>query len=236
MFLLSLAACNDPNAWDCMKSAGEWSVEERTLPQGINSIRTTDGINIELTSDLNANQYKIEGGKNLLEKVTADPVGQFLEVANKNGCDLARATPDALLMRLPLNKQWDAFYLQGFGSFTNQDTLRQERLRLDQYGAGTVNLTIQSDWFITDLNGNGDFELKGKTNNLQIFTAKFNRFNSSQCNASNVYVYARGEQNITVHAEKFLYVSMEANGSVFYTGNPEVVVDNKGGRGQVIRR
>jgi len=232
--LLLLNGCNDPNAWDCIKSSGDWTTEERQLPQGVNGIKTIDGLNIELDSQIPAGRYKVEGGKNLLEKVTADPNGQFLEVFNKNGCELARATPDALLMRLPLSQQWASFYLLGFGSLTNQDTLKAQNLRIDQYGAGKVNLTIDTDWIITDLNGNGDFELAGKTNNLQIFTAKFNRFNSSQCEAQKVYVYARGEQNITVRASNFLFVSMEGKGNVSYLGNPEVFIENKGGSGKVI--
>jgi hypothetical protein len=89
---------------------------------------------------------------------------------------------------------------------------------------------------ITDLNGNGDFSLAGRTKYLQIFTALFNRFDATACAAETVYVYARGEHDITVRADKLLYVSMESTGSVIYVGNPVLIMDQKGGTGQIRRR
>ncbi len=229
-----LSTCNDPNAWDCLKSAGEWRQEQRTIPSGVNAVHTTDGVNVRLIQSLAIDEYAVEGGANLLEKVKVSGIGPTLELRNENGCNLARATPDQLLVRLPMGqRKWRFFDLAGYGLLTNEDTLRGDTIRVNQYGAGKVDLKVKTNWMVLDLNGNGDFDLSGRTKYLQIFTALFNRFDATACAAETVYVYARGEHDITVRADKMLYVSMEGTGDVNYVGNPELIVEQKGGRGQV---
>ena len=232
-----LSTCNDPNAWDCLKSAGEWYQDQRVLPNNVYAIKTTDGVNIRLSTDLGPEAYAVEGGANLLEKVKVDGIGPTLDLRNENGCNLARATPDQLLVRLPMGqRKWRFFDLAGFGSLTNEDTLVGDTIRVNQYGAGKVDLKVKTNWMVLDLNGNGDFDLSGRTKYLQIFTALFNRFDATACAAETVYVYARGEHDITVRADKLLYVSMEGTGDVNYVGSPELIVEQKGGRGQVSPR
>ncbi len=229
-----LSTCNDPNAWDCLKSSGEWRQEQRVLPNGVNAVKTTDGVNIRLSTDLGPEAYAVEGGANLLEKVKVDGIGPTLDLRNENGCNLARATPDQLLVRLPMGQgSWRFFDLGGYGSLSNEDTLRGDTIRVNQYGAGKVELKVKTNWMILDLNGNGDFDLSGRTKYLQIFTALFNRFDATACAAETVYIYARGEHDITVRADKLLYVSMEGTGDVNFVGNPELIVEQKGGRGEV---
>ena len=229
-----LSTCSDPNAWDCIKSEGGWHQEQRTLPTGLHTVHTTDGVNIRMSQGLGPSDYSVEGGANLLGKVIAVATGPTLELRNDNGCNLARATPDQLLVRLPIGQRtWRFFDLAGYGSLTNEDTLRGDTIRVNQYGAGKVDLKVKTNWMVLDLNGNGDFDLSGRTNYLQIFTALFNRFDATACAAETVYVYARGEHEITVRADKLLYVSMEGTGDVNYVGNPELIVEQKGGRGVV---
>lgn len=229
-------SCNSPTAPDCLKTAGDETTEQRQTTQLV-GISTNDGTNVLLTPELTAGQVVINGPKNIIGSVSTHQNGDWLFVETGDKCAIFRSNRSYPTVKVPLNYKWKQFNLKGFGRVSNHDTLRTDTLRIEHYGTGEVDLTVKTRWFITDLNGNGDFKLAGQTDVLQIFTAEFNRFNSTTCQADDVYVYARGEQDISVRANKLLYVSMEGTGSVFYQGNPtQVIVEQKGGSGRVEAR
>lgn len=236
LFLIALVTgCDSPTAPDCLKTAGETTTEIRQSGQ-IVGISTNDGTNVLLTPSVAEGQIVVEGPKNVLGSVSTQQNGDWLFVETGDKCAIFRSNRSFPTIKLPTTYLWKRFNLKGFGTVRNDDTLRLDTLRVEHYGTGNVDLTIKNQWFITDLNGIGDFKLSGQTDILQIFTAEFNRFNSTTCQADDVYVYSRGEQDIKVRANKLLYVSMEGTGSVFYEGDPsQVIIENRGGSGKVER-
>lgn len=243
LLLLVLAGCS----WfqDCVRTAGPVSTLNRAVPTQftteISNLRPrpwhllVGGYNsLTISKRVLAGQYEVYGGENLINQSALNTRSDTLLPEYQVLCDAGRGWGSFLEWRFHNHSHWRSIRWRSGGTLMAADTLALDTFRIDHYGAGNVELMLNTKWFITDLNSGGKMKLMGRTSHFQVFTHRYNQLDASQLEADSVYVYARGDADITIRANGLLYVEIDGNGSIRYLGNPQVIQVYKSGLGRVV--
>lgn len=229
-FTLFVTACNSEDAWDIVKTRGDRKVETREL-QAFTGITVYNGINVVLEK---SDKYgaELDGWSNLLPKVkmTVDGNG-MLTIEDKNKFDYVRDLDNKTTIRLFYNGNIDAITFHGDGVVSSVDTLQSSSLTiLSEDASGSIDLLLNSISIGIGTNNRniGDIKLKGKSSNLHITNWGSAPISASDLCVDNCEVVHRGPGDFYFKVSNSLKAYLYSVGSIYYKGNPTLVVDRRG--------
>ncbi|MES2731136.1 MAG: DUF2807 domain-containing protein [Bacteroidota bacterium] len=229
-----LLACNQPSAFDCIKTAGSTTTEKRAAT-GFSCLIIDNNIDVSLTND-SSTEIAIEAGKNLIGQIKFENTGDTLRIYNDNHCNWARSYDNkikATLSILPLH----SIVNRGFGKVASQEKLQIKSLTFYVLGAnGDVNLDMQADnfYFYTDCSPTATFT--GKTETFGAWSREFGKIHAEQLIAQSCDILNESANEISLYPVKKLTVTITRSGNILYYHEPEVLEQHISGTGKLIRK
>ncbi|MEM9388864.1 MAG: head GIN domain-containing protein [Bacteroidota bacterium] len=226
LFIVVIAVCygcNDPDAPDCLRKAGDLITFNTELEE-FNEIEVNDEFTVLIQTSAERS-ISITAGENLLPNIRFEIVDGKLVLSDGNGCSWVRdynfptviiTTPE--LIRIRQN---------GGGVIRSQGVLTFENLALrSEERTGDFELEIQNEEVSIVNNDLTNFTLYGSTDRLDIFFASGDgRLDGSDLVAKEVEIFQRGTNDMVVHATESLTGRIISNGNVIYTKTIPPVVD-----------
>jgi len=219
--LLGLAACNDPNAPDFIKSAGNTQTVERTTPSSIRRLILEDDVEVELVQGLD--HIELTGPRNELPKIATDYADGLLTIRNRNRFQWVRAYRP-IRIRLPLDSLIDVEH-RGFGYLHSDDTLRGASVHIALYGAVDVRLNAHTQALALDLNGQGRLILNGQARYTYAALRKYAQLEAGglQTRTADVEQDGAGDASITVSDS--VHIRQKGPGCLVLGGRPRLGTD-----------
>lgn len=206
----------------------------RVVLAGEGTLRITQGATEQLI---------VTAEDNLLPRILTSVQGDTLEIRTQSNVDLEPSEPiayDLTVVKL------DSVLLSGVGDITVSD-LMTPRLALTISGVGDVEVTnLDADDLDVALSGFGNFDISGAVKDkLDVVLSGVGNVDiSGTVNVQNVTVTGLGEydardltsleadisvveQTATVRVRDTLTVTITGNGTVFYIGDPRVVITDR---------
>lgn len=219
---------------DCLKSAGIVQRDKRIL-EPFDSLIIHKRMNLILVEDT-IDFVEIEAGNNLFENIITETKFGTLTIENTNKCNWVRSykTPvNIYLHYTQLNK----IVVWGSTNVTANDSLRFNSLSIEMRdAAGDVNLTFSNNTvFIAQHTGANDVILKGKTKNLSVYSADLGHGDYRKLTAENVFAESNSMADNYFNATETIRLISRNIGSLYYTGEAEVLLIDRQGEGTISR-
>jgi len=232
LFLLS--SCGKKST--CFKGSGDIVQEHRIITKDVLNIVTEDNIDIIITQS-NDPIMIIEGGENLLPYINTDVSGNVLSISSDNKCSMFRdnTIPITVYLSVPNLTRID---YAGQGNITSTNKLKFPFFVFDSRGgSGSIDLAMTVDnMSVVQHSGPADFHFSGSVNDLYVYTLGSGWFHLEDFLVKDAHVNHSGIGDVFVNVKDELSVEMRSRGSVYYMGNPTVVVSPNIGEGSVVRK
>lgn len=220
----------------CFKSTGDIVQEKREISTSVTSIVTEDNIDIVITQSSEASLI-VEGGGNLLPYINTDVSGAVLSISSDNKCGMFRdnTIPITVYLSIPNLSKID---YTGQGVITNTGLLDLERLDIESFGgSGSIYLNMNVDEFtVGQHSGPADFRFSGLARDARVYTLGSGWFHLEDFLVQTMHVNHSGIGDVFVNVKDRLSVELRSRGSVFYFGDPLVVIQPHVGSGNVIQK
>jgi len=217
---LSFCACNKDTAFDCVKTTGEISTEDRYF-SGFKKIIMEDNINLILVQNL-PDKIIIEAGKNLLPKISVKQDGTTLTIENKNSCNWVRNYDAPIKVYVGANYVKEVIQ-NGYGKLETVEEVETDTLRFQALTFGDVDLHLKSSYvgFIAD--EKVTVKLVGTTNKIDGFV-----FKNAQVDLSGfVSPFTQIQQNsildVKAYSNSILQSKINGKGNLVCYGNPSLI-------------
>lgn len=233
LVLLFFSTCDNPDAPDCIKATGPWREEIRTT-EAYNRIRTDHNLKIRFVNPNTLQGIGVQAGRNVIHQVKTEVTDNTLDLSFKATCNFVRNYRWAPEVYLPALNGLRFLRVESFGDINCDYPLVADTLRVDHYAASQTDLEVDTRWLIVDLNSAGRLTFRGKTRHFQLFSTYLTHLRAENLSSDSTYVYMLGEQDVTVPAQKLLYVEIAGDGNVYYHGQPELYVAWRRGKGRAI--
>ncbi len=228
-----LAACNRPDAPDCLQHAGDYASEYRSLPP-FSSIELNDYIQIELC-DSAGYAVSVHAPENLIPEVFTSVEGGKLVVENGNSCNWVRAYNKPITVRICAPAFPD---IQNFstGDLRTVNTLECAVFKLEnRHAAGVLTLALAVDsCFILTHTGVCDVIASGVSGHTELFNQGLGTTDARDLHSESALVNNSTINDVYVHATAYLFAYIGFDGNVYYAGNPGMVDQISEGSGAVI--
>ena len=110
-----------------------------------------------------------------------------------------------------------------------------ERISVD--GASDVIISgVDNKGLVMDLDGSGDISASGKTGEFIANTSGSIDLNAKELRSEKVRISVSGASDSTVYASKRLEVDINGVGDIYYYGDPEEILENISGVGEIIKQ
>lgn len=218
----------------CGKSTGEIQTITRDLG-AFEKINVYDKIQIELRPST-VNRATITCGKNLVDFVITEMIGNELTIRNDNNCNYLRSYKKEMKIILEFTKL-SYVNLLGAGSFTCTDTIQQSYFEVHgESCSGDFNLLFNTDSLrLTLETGNSNAILAGKTNLAYYYSGGTSIIDASNMITKVCLSNNSGTGDFKFNVIDYLYANIAEMGNIYYSGNP--AVDKTGdGKGQLIHQ
>ena len=232
VLLTSGISCNKEGAWDCVKTTGD-NIQEVRIVGDFTEIELNQGVNLILTQS-SSKSLMIEGGKNLLGKVTTTVESGVLVMKNDNGCNWTRS------LKKDINVYVNVFELSrithsGHGTLSSTNTIVANTLDISIYGNGDLQLDINIGYLYTLVQNSGDLILNGTAGGHELYNSGNNWIRCAGLSTSYTSVNCNSTGDCYIAASDSLLVEINSIGSVFYSGNPQKVTSIIQGEGALIK-
>ena len=231
--VLFCPGCNDPNAPNCLQSAGEVRTFDIEVEE-FSEVEINDNFAVTIQQDAEQS-LSITIGENLINDTRVENIDGKLVISDNNGCRWVRdyefphvviTTPDLTRIR-----QNGGGIIRSVGvlNFHNLVLISEER-------TGDFELQVECQQLRITNNDLSNYYISGVVENLYVgFFAGDGRFEGEGLQASNAEVFHRGTNDMIISATGALTGRIISNGNVIYTKTvPQVIDGNIEGRGELI--
>jgi hypothetical protein len=234
LILLLCSSCEKFPGDDCFKSSGEITLEHRDVAE-FESISLNDNINLIITQG-NECAVTVQAGKNLLGSIITEVDDKELIVKNENTCNWMRNYNKDIDIYLTVKNLKDIVY-RSSGLIFSTNAILGDSLNVAVWdGTGTIDMEVQTRVCVLSLHyGSVDFRVRGNTNISYIYAGSYGPFYCENLESVFTFMNNRGSNDCYVYCTKQLEVDIEYTGSIYYKGNPETIVANITGSGQLIK-
>jgi len=195
-----------------------------------NSIEVSDALSIDIKNG-DTHSLQIEYSEGLEEYIKSEVEGSVLKIST----DKKVKQPKQL--KLTLTAPEIAFIkLSGSSEIKSKDTLRSDNLDIKLSDAANANLIINVQTLNTQITGAGNLSLSGyATNHISSITGAgdLKAFNLV---SEKINLNVSGAGDAQVNATKELHVKVSGTGDVIYVNEPENLIAEVTGLGEVKRR
>jgi hypothetical protein len=218
---------------DCLKSTGETTIEHRSVDP-FEHIVLEDNINVILTQG-NEEAISVRAGENLLESIITEVKDNELTIKNENKCNWVRDFNKEIDVYLTVRNLCSITY-RSSGLILSTNTITTDSLNIAVWdGTGTIDMDIQTRVSVLSIHyGSVDFHIRGQSNVGYIYAGSYGPFFCEDLVTTYMFMDNRGSNDCYVQCVKQLEVEIEYTGSIYYTGNPQIVKASITGTGQLI--
>jgi hypothetical protein len=233
--LLMLSACDNPQALDCVKSAGSQSVEIKQVAPFVWLI-VDDNIDLYLNND-SSEAVTIEGGKNLIGKIRLDQTGDSLRIYNANHCNWARSYASNKIKVTVGAANLRAITNRGYGNVQSAEKLKISDLVIYILeGNGDLTLDMQAESFYVYTNCSPTITLTGETNSLGAWSRDAGKLLAEGLIAQDCDIRNSSANEMRVFPVRKLRAVIEESGNIVYFHEPRVLETDVSGTGKVVRK
>lgn len=124
--------------------------------------------------------------------------------------------------------------MSGSGTIKAETPLRAEDMHIRMDGSGTITIDeLSAAKTISEINGSGNINLKGKTSENKIEINGSGNFNAKDFEAENTKIEINGSGDCYVTAKSALNVEIAGSGNVNYKGEPNKIHQEIVGSGKI---
>ena len=223
VFFILFSACNKENCFDCLKSTGKIITEDRK-PGDFNSIEIHGIFNVYITQD-SVCRISIEGGKNLLPKITTECNHNTLIIENNNYCNWVRSFDKEINVYISVSTL-EELDLYAYNEVFSTNTLIMDTIDIEIHtNAAKLDLTMNCSMSLIHIHAaTGDYYLRGSTEHNYIYSCGFGYVFAADFSAKIAHVVNKSTGDVYVNATEQLWIEKIDGGDVYYTGNPPVIL------------
>lgn len=238
--LLSLAlfwvvsACNRPDAPDCLKRAGEETMETRHQGRLIEVLDVEDLMHVQVFRS-DQPEIRVIGPQNLLSDLVSEWSDGVLRLRNENRCNWVRDLGIRLRVEV-YTPELVAVRYKGQGDLTLEDVFEAATFSFDcRQGTGDIRLQILADSVNVQIhNGVANLQLEGEARSAALFNQGTGRLDASEflteaasCNNSSI-------NQMLVRTSAYLFAFIGLRGDVVHFGQNQQVELEQEGEGELI--
>ncbi len=234
IILLLLLSCDSHFLDDCINSTGKLVWEERAIGN-FNTLELTDNIDLYITPDTFDN-IKVYAGENIISNIATTITDTILHIQNLNACNWLRNPDYPIEVHLTTKSLSTINYFYGTGVIKSVAPFNHYFFRLNVIdGHGDIHIKTNTHHaFLHFRSGTSDINYSGSVDYLGVFLNAFGRFDSRDLDTRHVYINQMSNNDAYTYAYQRLSVKLHMLGNIYYMGNPEVVVQERHGEGDVI--
>lgn len=220
--------CDSENAFDCFQNAGP-IIEETKDVAAFERIFVNRDITLVIKEGLDYT-VRIETGKNLINEVTAEVIGNQLILTDNNTCNFVRdfgitkifiTAPN--LTEITTSTQFEILS-DGVLNYNSLRLISEDFSEQSENTVGDFRLKVNSEDVAIVSNNISLFYLEGMTNNLFIeFSSGSGRFEGENLIAQHVSVSHRGSNDMIVNPIQSISGLIRGTGNVIAVHEPPVI-------------
>ena len=234
MALVLFAACDKPEAFDCVKTSGAIVQETRIAPE-FTWLMVEDNLDVYL-SDAPRPTITLEGGENLISKVKWEKTGDTLRIYNDNYCNWARSYDNPIKVTLSAS-QLVAIVHKGFGKIQSLNRLNLPSMTVFVLEAnGDVAMDVKADYLYFYTNCSPTAKFTGEATQFGVWSREFGKVMAEGLVAQECDVTNASANEIRVFPVKNLFARIEQSGNILYYNEPATIQQLITGTGKLIRK
>lgn len=235
LVLFSLFSCDQPTAFDCIKSAGSLRSETKEF-SSFKEILVEDNIDLFLIND-STNLVRVEGGKNLIGKIRFEQQGNVLRIYNANRCNWARSYDNRIKVTVSV-QNLSSITNQGYGVVSGEENLRINGLSILILASnGNVSLSkVQATDLYIYTDCSPTVTLTGQAVNFGAWFRETGKLLAENLRAENCTIKNSSANEMRVFPTKKLTATIEASGNILYFNKPEIIDHHITGKGRLIQK
>jgi len=215
---LVLFSCNfDINFGPGVKGNGNVQLENRTLNESFNAIKTSQGLDVYLTQG-EEESIVIEADENLHNLIKTEVKNNELHIYLEKNVGYAESKKIMVtfkdLTKITSNSGSDVF---------STNTINTENLELNSSSGSDMKLNLNTQNLYCNSSSGSDLKLSGKTEKLIAEASSGSDIKAEDLIAVSSQVKATSGADITVNTAKELTADANSGGDIKYYGNPEIV-------------
>ena len=222
-----MVSCHSGN-----KHTGEQVMETRDL-DGVSRLQI-DGVFSLVLSQSDQPSLRIEGDKEMADKLQVIQNGDLLELRMKEG-ETAFFQNRSLTVHLAV-ADLEELAFEGVGNIKTEEAFIVDNILIRGKGVGNIKLEIEAESIDAGFNLLGNMELKGKANDVLLVNEGIGNVDASGLITQTMDLKSSGIGRVSVHCEGELSIEVNGIGAVEYSGNPSVVNEKVDGIGKVTRK
>lgn len=222
--VILFANCDNNNAPDCFKNAGDLIEKEFTVAP-FTKVTAFKSIELIVTDAVNSS-VKVETGENLMDDISITVENGRLLLKDNNGCNLNRdynltkvyvSAPNLTEIR---NSSQFTVRSNGVLNYPDLDLLSEDDSG-DFYNNGIFNVEVNSTSIFVVINNTTTTYISGTTTNLRVNHASGDgRFEGRNLITDNAIIYHRGSNDIIVNPHVSLTANLVSTGDVISVTTP----------------
>jgi hypothetical protein len=212
--------------------SGEQVNDTRDL-EGVSRLKINGAFNL-LISQSDAPSLRIEGSKELADKLQVKQEGDQLELSMEDG-ETGFFQNESLTVYVAV-ADLSEFTFEGVGNIKTEETLNLKEILIRGSGVGNIKLDIEAESIDAEFNLLGNMVLKGKATDVLLVNEGIGNVDASGLISQTMDLQSSGIGRVSVYCEGELSIQVNGIGTVEYSGNPTVVNEKVDGIGKVTRK
>jgi len=221
------------NPVECFRGAGENTSEERQI-SNFNTLIIQDNIEVVLENrdDLT---IRLEGGKNILKNITTENQGDVLTLKNDNSCNFARSYEKGGVRIFIPAQNIERIEQLGFATVSSSEEiiLNKNLLSILCEGTGNMMLNLQAKKIDFLLESVSVIEFIGRAENLTLNIEGLGKVSAEKMQADTCVINHKDLNEVKVFPIQRLDVTITNRGKVIYFNQPNEIIQNISGAGQL---
>ena len=207
---------------DCLTGSGMVVTEIRQL-ESFDTLHINRRLEVTLIED-SVDYVSIRGGENLIPQFITEVKNGALTLKNDNRCNFVRSYKIPIQMEVHFTKLRKVISY-GSSIINCPDTIHQKDLTFEFWNSSTdLNLLVDNSQLeIIQHTGASNVFVKGRTDNLLVYSASLGFGDYDELSCKNVYVQTLSSADCRVFADSTFYFKVNGNGNIYYKGNGEVI-------------
>lgn len=226
---LLFSTCKKDSTPDCIQGNGS-AVQETRMVDNFNGIVADGAFNLSISQTSNT-QVDLFGDSNVLPIITTTTNNQVLTVSVQN--DQCYSTQNNIEVTLT-SPTINSIALNGAGKIDAYN-LKTDDLLFETNGSATLNSSFEVKNLTTIINGSGSANFSGTAESVNFSISGTGSILASTVETDRCEIIITGVGDVRIHVNAYLEVTISGSGNVYYTGDPETVIQNITGTGQVIK-
>ena len=230
--LFFFIACKKENMLDLFKRTGKIVKETRIVSHVRNFSAGKGKINCFFTRDT-VFKVEVEAGKNLIDLIKTEVIGDTLFITNHNRCNFSRSYKPQINIYIS-TPDLRKIIQRGAGTIKSTNTIKGDSLFLETWSSGDVYVDLDCDYLKTHVHNSTAVYATGSARSHDAYMWHNSTFFGDNLNTDYTSVYDNTTGNFYCNANIRISATMRLNGDIIYSGNPAISVDYSGGTGKII--